>query len=883
MSIRQQLNDKNIFLNDYSIGKHQTTCPFCSKDRKKKHNKVFAVWIENGIATYNCIHCGEHGFVVEKEFIKKTYTLPNVAVKDNLGEKAKEFFNNRGLSVENAKKLGIYIEGKKFSKPMIAFPYFKNGLIVNVKYRGILEKSFTQEVNGEPVFYNYDNCFGKKEIIIVEGECLAGDTEILTPKGWLKLTDYQNEDVLQIDYKNNFNANFIKPKAYIKKIFNGNLKYRTTGGNYSIVCTPEHGMIAIERNGEVTKKEFNKLSTADRIPLNCFLNGNGIDLKDDEIKLLIAISADGTLRKRVNGNTYIDIAFKKERKINRLKEILNNLNIDYKISIQKSNIAMTHFYFEYNNAFKEFPIEWIEKSTLNQKKLIIDEILQWDGNSVPNRKQIEYSTKLKHNADFIQTIAHCCGLTSTIINRQNELGKWFKISILFSKNIVSMQGGIVTDILHNDYVYCVQVDTGAILIRHNNKISITGNCDVLAMMEAGFENVVSVPAGSIGKEVDKNEDGKKFDFIKNSQPLIDSCDKFILALDNDEAGQCMTKALIDRLGRGKCKLVDWGLYETPTPCKDANDFLKVDKDIIVDAISIAKPLPLRGVVRCNDDMEEFEEYLKYGTQNAISTGFENLDKYIKFELGNFITITGYPGSGKSQFMTNLILNLAKNYEFKTLFCAFENSVKQLKKKWCQMLIGCPTINANDELIEELRTKTYGFMNEYFYPLQDFTNNLNIDNILEIAEESIQMYGIKCVVIDPFNKIGYTKTNNITEDIGSVLNKITAFAKKNNVLVFLVAHPTKPSERKINKAEVPSGFDIAGSANFLNMSDVVLTVYRNQDEEANKSKECKVMVSKVRDNDYGQEGSAYFRYNTYSGIYQEIEKTQFKEKKHNEDF
>jgi len=579
MSIRQQLNDKNIFLNDYSIGKHQCLCPFCSSTRKSAHKKqkVFAVWIENGIATYNCIHCAEHGFIVEKEFIKKTYDLPNVIVKDNLGEKAKEFFNNRDLSIENAKKLGIYIEGKKFSKPMIAYPYFKNGLIVNVKYRGILEKTFTQETNGEPVFYNYDNCFGKKEIIIVEGEN-----------------------------------------------------------------------------------------------------------------------------------------------------------------------------------------------------------------------------------------------------------------------------------------------------------------DCLAMIEAGFDNVVSVPAGSIGKEIDLNDGGKKFDFIKNSQPLIDSCDKFVLALDNDESGQCMTKALIDRLGRGKCKLVDWSLYDTPTPCKDANDFLKVDKNIIVDAINIAKPLPLRSVVRCNDNQEDFEEYLKNGINNAISTGFDNLDKYIKFELGNFITITGYPGSGKSQFMTNLILNLAKNYGFKTLFCAFENSVNQLKKKWCQMLIGRPTINANDELIEELRHKTYDFMNDYFYPMQDFTNDLTIDNILETTAEAIQMFGIKCLLIDPFNKIGYTKSNNITEDIGSVLNKITAFAKKNNILIFLVAHPTKPSERKINKTDVPSGFDIAGSANFLNMSDVVLTVYRNQDEEASKSNECQVMVSKVRDNDFGKEGSAYFKYNTFSGIYQEIEKTQFKVKK-NEDF
>lgn len=38
----------------------------------------------------------------------------------------------------------------------IAFPYYKNGSIVNVKYRA-LEKHFSQTKGGEQVFYGYDD------------------------------------------------------------------------------------------------------------------------------------------------------------------------------------------------------------------------------------------------------------------------------------------------------------------------------------------------------------------------------------------------------------------------------------------------------------------------------------------------------------------------------------------------------------------------------------------------------------------------------------------------------------------------------------------------------------------------------------------------------
>lgn len=565
MTIANKLEDLGFRLKSYAIGKHECTCPFCSSQRKaaNKKKKVAMVWIEEQFASYNCVHCGEHGFVIDDVHRPIHYKRPEVKVKDNLGQKAESFFKNRGLSLSTAKKFGIYIETHKFSKPMIAYPYYKNGVLVNVKYRGIEEKCFAQEKDCEPIFYNYDNCFGKKEIIIVEGEN-----------------------------------------------------------------------------------------------------------------------------------------------------------------------------------------------------------------------------------------------------------------------------------------------------------------DALAFAEVGYDNVVSIPAGSVSKAV--GESSTKFDFIKNSQPLIESCERFILALDSDQAGQAMTQELINRLGRAKCSLVDWTVYDVEG--KDANDFLKQDKSILKDAIEHAKPLPMKGIVHCSELFDDFEDYSLNGIKESITTGFHNLDKLINFQYGDFVTVTGYPGNGKSNFLTNMSMNFALS-GFKILVYAFENTANQLFKKWFQMLLSRPTTNADEQTIVDMRGH-YDFIDKHFLIYQDFESLRTIDEIIESAEQAVQQEGVKFVIIDPLNKIPYSKTDNVSNDLCVLLNKLTAFCKRNKVVTFLVAHPTKPEKGKLKNVDSPSGFDIAGSANFLNMSDVVLTVHRKQSDDGIKGNISKVMISKVRDTDYGHEGSCYFRYNTYTGQYTPCEKAEY---------
>ncbi len=92
----------------------------------------------------------------------------------------------------------------------------------------------------------------------------------------------------------------------------------------------------------------------------------------------------------------------------------------------------------------------------------------------------------------------------------------------------------------------------------------------------------------------------------------------------------------------------------------------------------------------------------------------------------------------------------------------------------------------------------------------------------------------------------------------MLRSIVEFAHTYDVLVMLVAHPKKPQEvRRKGEVDMPSLYDIAGSADFYNKCDYGLIVQRNNALTF-------VHVLKVRFRHLGQLGVRAFQYSAESG-------------------
>lgn len=157
-------------------GSEKTRCPQCSESRKNKADKPLSVNITTG--EYNCHNCGFKGNVraLERKGVQKVYEKPPQDVLKSLEikEKTTDWFSKRGIGKSTLDKFFIYNREEFMPQTAkkencICFPYFKDGLMVNIKYRDAM-KNFKMYKDAELIFFNLQSIGEKRHCIITEGE-----------------------------------------------------------------------------------------------------------------------------------------------------------------------------------------------------------------------------------------------------------------------------------------------------------------------------------------------------------------------------------------------------------------------------------------------------------------------------------------------------------------------------------------------------------------------------------------------------------------------------------------------------------------------------------------------------------------------------------------
>ncbi len=173
-------------------------CPQCSDSRKKKKEPSLSVTYGNDGVLYNCHNdgCDFNGkvFYTMRATTKKHYKKPQPPRVIAEDEKMVEWFKSRGISKDILDKYQIKYTQKHFpqtgeNENCIAFPYYKHGELVNIKYRSG-RKAFTQERDTEKTFFGMDFITEQTtELIICEGEidvlslAMAGTLGVSVPQG----------------------------------------------------------------------------------------------------------------------------------------------------------------------------------------------------------------------------------------------------------------------------------------------------------------------------------------------------------------------------------------------------------------------------------------------------------------------------------------------------------------------------------------------------------------------------------------------------------------------------------------------------------------------------------------------------------------------------
>lgn len=379
-------------------------------------------------------------------------------------------------------------------------------------------------------------------------------------------------------------------------------------------------------------------------------------------------------------------------------------------------------------------------------------------------------------------------------------------------------------------------------------VIVEGEMDVLALHEAGITNAISVPNGAtLGTN--------NLEYLDNCIDYLDDKSKIIIAVDSDAAGIALQAELVRRLGSEICYIA------TFDDCKDANEYLvKYGKEALSQRISRAKPVPLENVTTFRDIEDEITDFVRNGFKPGFQVGLDNFDNIFSTYTGQFITVTGIPSSGKSDFVDQMIVGYNEKYGWKTAYASPENTPtylhahKLMRKTWQ----GMPGV-------EDIKTERWNQVadhvndNYFFIDMERYT----LDSVLRKGAELVKRKGIKCLVIDPFNKV---RDNDASGDVNvytlEYLSKIEIFAKKYDVLVIVVAHPTKMYKDAKGNIEEPTMYNIKGGGEWYDASYHGLLVHRNYED-----KTVKVKVLKCKFQNLGENGAeCHFKWESQSGCF-----------------
>lgn len=321
--------------------------------------------------------------------------------------------------------------------------------------------------------------------------CFSGDTEILTENGFVEFKMYDgttpvaqyNIETQEISYVEPLNFRMI-PNQKICVFENENT---------SLKLTPNHECIVQVQNGKkyMKKAPFEDLAGHGQskyawVNAGYYKYDKCYFIKDDLTRLVACFVADGSYSA---SKTRIKFGFTKKRKIKRFREMIDRLGVEYDEKVQ-GKLKVTYFTisdFDCVTLMKRYCTadKTLLKPAMKELNPLVylEEASHWDGHVNHTNLILVSSTNIS-TLESMQIMAVQSGVRARLYKvkdeRDNVSDTWTLSYNLNKKPLSRFESKDIDLRTHhntNHNVYCVTVPEHNIVIRHNGKVSIQGNCN----------------------------------------------------------------------------------------------------------------------------------------------------------------------------------------------------------------------------------------------------------------------------------------------------------------------------------------------------------------------------------------------------------------------
>jgi twinkle protein len=395
-------------------------------------------------------------------------------------------------------------------------------------------------------------------------------------------------------------------------------------------------------------------------------------------------------------------------------------------------------------------------------------------------------------------------------------------------------------------------------------VIVEGELDWLSVKMAGFNAVLSVPNGASGKDIAYIDDlAEKLLLAKPNDPDY-PLRKIVIATDMDKPGRDLAEKLATRLMKSRCCYVDW-----PDGCNDANDYLRTyGVEALGRIIEWAPPYHVDGLFSPENKKAEFLRLYDYGVTRGFSTGYASLDRYFTVIKRYLTLITGVPNSGKSEFMDNIMINMALLHNWRFVVFTPENlPVEEYLSRWAEKQTGKPFMSGpSPRMSREDAEKALAWAQGHVRIVAP-NDDTSSAHIRDLFQAEILRWGADAWVIDPFNEIDDPEVLTMRDDkyLSKTIRDYRIFSDQLDVHGFIINHP-HAVQKKDNQYPVIDLYDLHGGSMWANKIGAMLSLWRDgQLPDA----PVKVYIKKTKTRRIGRRGRCDFHYDVVSGRYDDL--------------
>ena len=326
-------------------------------------------------------------------------------------------------------------------------------------------------------------------------KCYDPETEVLTPSGWVRFPDLRAGEL--VAQWSSGTVSFVQPTAYVDQVYTGEM-WHITSNAADLLVTPDHKMVYKWRTApDLHTCPVQELPKNASLPHMGTLSGGPCSVDLDYVRLLVAFQADGSWVTYANGSRRLDFGFTKQRKIERLTGILDQLGMPYSVKQTGTVNPRTRIWvdphprvaelWDHLGARKLFGA-WLLSWPLEARIAFLDELLVWDGTD--GVAHANYNSTQEENVDWVQACATVSGRAARKYGYRETSAKHAPIYRVVlpgtreggrgsgsERGWSRLETAKVGTEQYTGRVYCVSVPAGFILVRRNGKVTVSGNTD----------------------------------------------------------------------------------------------------------------------------------------------------------------------------------------------------------------------------------------------------------------------------------------------------------------------------------------------------------------------------------------------------------------------